>query len=72
MTWDAEADPTVIGYKVYSGTSSRAYSSPVDVQTQTTLQMNNLLSGNTYYFAVTAYNSGGESGYSNEVSLSVP
>ena len=32
----------------------------------------NLTAGSTYYFAVTAYNSAGESGYSNEASATIP
>ena len=72
LTWAPETDPSVKGYKVYSGTSSGAYGAPVDVGNVTTFQIFNLQSGNTYYFAVTAYNSAGESGYSNEVSKRIP
>jgi fibronectin type 3 domain-containing protein len=70
LTWDPET--SVAGYKVYSGTSSNAYGAPVDVGNVTTFQIVNLQSGKTYYFAVTAYNSSGESGYSNEASKSIP
>jgi len=72
LTWAPETDPSVKGYKVYSGTSSGAYGAPVDVGNVTTFQIFNLQSGNTYYFAITAYNSAGESGYSNEVSKRIP
>jgi hypothetical protein len=72
LIWDPETDPSVRGYKVYVGTSSNAYGAPVDIGNVTTYQVLNLLSGTTYYFAVTAYNSAGESGYSNEVNKSVP
>ena len=70
LAWDPET--AAMGYKVYSGTSSHAYGAPVDVGNVTTFQIVNLQSGNTYYFAVTAYNSTGESGYSNEASKSIP
>ena len=72
LTWDPETDPSVRGYKVYAGTSSHAYGAPVDIGNVTTYQIVNLQSGTTYYFVVTAYNSAGESGYSNEVSRSIP
>lgn len=72
LTWDAETDPTVIGYKVYSGTTSAAYGSPVDVGNVTSFKVINLTPGKTYFFAVTAYNNAGyESSYSNEVSKAV-
>ena len=70
LTWDPETAAT--GFKVYAGTSSHAYGAPVDVGNVTTLQVFHLQSGKTYYYAVTAYNSAGESGYSNEVSKSIP
>jgi fibronectin type 3 domain-containing protein len=72
LTWDPVTDLSVKGYKVYAGTNSGAYGAPVDVENVTTFQIINLQSGNTYYFAVTAYNSAGESGYSNEVNKSIP
>jgi hypothetical protein len=72
LTWDAETDPSVKGYKVYAGTNSGAYGAPVDVGNVTTFKVINLQSGTTYYFAITAYNSASESGYSNEVSKSIP
>ena len=72
LTWDPETDPSVIGYKVYTGTSSKTYGSPVNVGNATSFQIINLQSGKIYYFAVTAYNSAGESGYSNEGSKSIP
>lgn len=70
LTWDPET--SVTGYKVYAGTSSHAYGAPVDVGNVTTFQVFNLQSGTIYYFAVTAYNSNGESGYSNEASKNIP
>ena len=72
LTWDPETDPSVKGYKVYAGTSSGSYGAPVDVGNVTTFPIINLQSGKTYYFTVTAYNSAGESGYSNEVSKGIP
>lgn len=71
LEWDANTD-NVAGYKAYYGTSSRNYSSVIDVGNQTTYTIPNLQDGTTYFFAVTAYNSSGvESGYSNEVSYTL-
>jgi len=72
LTWDPETDLSVKGYKVYAGTSPNVYGAPVDVGNVTTFPIINLQSGKTYYFAVTAYNSAGESGYSNEASKIIP
>jgi hypothetical protein len=73
MQWDASTDPSVTGYKFYLGTASGVYGAGVDVGNATSYTVKNLLSGHTYYFAVTAYNSSGqESAYSNEVAYAVP
>ena len=76
LTWNApttNSDGTPLtdlaGYKVYYGTASGNYAQTVDVGNVTTSVVSNLTDGATYYFAVTSYDaSGGESGYSNEVS----
>jgi hypothetical protein len=68
LAWDANTETDLAGYRLYYGTSSRSYGSPISVGTTTTYTMQNLSPG-TYFFTVTAYNtSGAESGYSNEVS----
>jgi len=67
LTWSANTDPSTTGYKVYSGTASRTYGTPIDVGNQTTYTFTSLAPA-TYYFAVTAYNSAGvQSGFSSEV-----
>ena len=64
------------GFKVYYGTASNTYTQAVDAGLTATpsiptYTVNNLMTGETYYFAVTAYDtSGNESSYSNEVSKS--
>jgi len=67
LQWNsvAEAD----GYNVYYGTESGSYQTPEDVLDQTSHTLS--LDPGTYYFAVTAYNNYGESGYSEEVSATV-
>lgn len=73
LEWDPSTDTTVTGYKFYIGTASGVYGTGTDVGTSPTYTARNLLSGHTYFFAVTAYNSSGqESGYSNEVTYKAP
>ena len=73
LTWDPNVESDLAGYKVYVGTAAGTYGAPVDVGKVTTFEVINLSSGQTYYFAVTAYDTASNvSGYSNEVSKSVP
>jgi hypothetical protein len=74
LTWNANTESDLAGYKIYRATSSGTYGAPI-----ATLQGNvtsyvatGLQSGTTYFFVVTAYDSAGnESVYSNEVSKSI-
>jgi fibronectin type III domain protein len=68
LSWTAVPEPSVVGYKLYYGTSSGQYDSQVDVGPDVSYTVNGLTPGTTYYFAVSAYNSGGESALSSEVS----
>ncbi len=78
LAWDAPTqyvDGTTItgpvGYKVYYGTASGAYTKIVDVQTALTCDLNSLPHG-TWYFAVTCYDSNGsESDFSNEINTTL-
>ena len=64
VTWPAT--------KVYAGTSVGVYGPPIDIGNVTTFTVVNLVPGQTYFFAVTAYDTlRNESGYSNEVSETV-
>ena len=73
LGWNASLDPTVVGYYLYCGATSGAYTSKVDVGTNTNFTMTGLVAGSTYYFTSTSYNSAGvESGYVPEVSFLVP
>ena len=72
LTWDPSTDPDLGGYKVYYGTVSRDYNVSVDAGNWTSCTIASLEDGETYYFAVTAYNTElSESGYSNEVSIKI-
>lgn len=70
LTWNANTDADLAGYKVYRATASGAYGAPLTSLPVGTLtyQATGLQSGTTYYFVVTAYDTAGnESTYSNEV-----
>ena len=76
LAWDANTETNLAGYKLYMGTASRTYGTPVTLGKVTTYTKTGLALG-TYYFAVTAFNTNAtnnESGYSNEVTtvISVP
>lgn len=68
LSWNANTEPDLAGYKVYIGTASGSYGSPTPVGIVTSYTASGLSDG-TYFFAVTAVDtSGNESGFSNEVS----
>ena len=69
VAWDPNTESDLMGYKLYVGTSSGVYGSPIDVGNFTDYEVSNLEPGRTYYFSVTAYDlSGNESTYSDEIS----
>lgn len=71
LTWDANTEPDIAGYKVYYGTASRTYGTPIDVGKVTGHTVGNLSGGKTYFVSMTAYDSfGSESGFSSEVTVS--
>ena len=73
LAWDASASPTVTGYRLYYGATSREYTNIVDVGDLTTATISNLVESTTYFFAVTAYDIAGlESDFSTEISYTVP
>jgi hypothetical protein len=80
LQWNASADSSVTGYKVYyqadsssqpfKGTGAINGASPIDVQNLTSTTISGLDPSRVYYFAVTAYNASGiESPYSNIASI---
>ncbi|MEC4749970.1 LamG-like jellyroll fold domain-containing protein [Methylomicrobium sp. Wu6] len=73
MAWNASTS-SVGGYKLYYGQSSGSYTSSIDVGNTTAYTMTGLQDGTTYFFAAKAYDSTKttESGFSNEVSATVP
>lgn len=60
-------------YKIHFGNASGNYSQIIDAGNVTTYTVNNLTEGLTYYFAVVTYDTlGNESGYSNEINMTIP
>ena len=71
----------VIEYNLYIGTESGVYSTTIVIDINSLfdqdyptyyLNTDSLMPGDTYYLAITASNSAGESGFSNEISWKKP
>jgi hypothetical protein len=72
ISWNRNSEAHVTGYRVHYGTSSRKYTTVIDVGNVTRCVVRRLAPG-TWYFAVTAYTfEGKESGFSEEVSKTIP
>jgi Galactose oxidase, central domain/Kelch motif len=72
LQWDLPSDSTVIGHKIYYGTTSKSYQSLAIVERDVMHIFGNLTRGRTYYFAVTSVSETGESCPSKEVSAFIP
>lgn len=80
LSWGAPTTNTdgsmltdLAGYRIHYGVTRDNLSTIIEVGNSTSYQINNLIAGDTYYFAVTAYTTTGvESAYSNEVSKRIP
>lgn len=73
LAWNPSPDPNVVGYAVYYGIASAAYSQRLDAGTNTAAVVAGLTEGQTYFFVVVSYNAqGDESPPSNELPYSVP
>jgi len=71
LSWDPVTDPYLDGYNVHVGTASGVYTRTIPVGNVTSYIVDNLTTGTTYFFCVTAYNSAGDSPPSKEVSKSI-
>lgn len=74
VSWDANTEPDLAGYKIYFGLSSGSYGSQIQVgniiNSRMSVRVNGLELGREYFFVVTAIDfSGNESGFSNEVNI---
>lgn len=80
LSWEAPTSNTdgspvgnIEGYKVHVGTAPGSYTRNNEAGNQTASTVSSLTEGQTYYFAVTAYDQAGtESEFSNELSYTVP
>ncbi|UCF92356.1 MAG: DUF4214 domain-containing protein [Desulfobacterales bacterium] len=70
--WDSNPEDDITGYRLYYGTQSRQYVTVVHDGLETLCNVKDLQPGQVYYFAATAYNSYGESEYSDELIYQVP
>jgi hypothetical protein len=75
LTWTANRESDLAGYKVYVGTASGTYNFPGSAFVTgnvTSYTVANLPKNQTYFFAISAYDSAGnESPLSAEVSRSI-
>jgi hypothetical protein len=75
LTWAANSEPDLAGYKIYVGTDSGVYSfsgSPFVTGKVTSYTISHLPKSQTYFFAISAYDgAGNESGLSAEASKSL-
>ena len=73
LQWTPNTDPSVVGYNVYYGGASHNYTNVIAAGISATADIEGLVEGKTYYFAVTAYDAfGGESDFSAETVFIVP
>src|SRR5688500_1263014 len=71
VAWDRNSETNIAGYKIYWGESTRQACKVQDGGDAFEATLINLPSGQTYFCAVTAYNTDGqESPYSAEINLS--
>src|ERR1035437_9956231 len=73
LAWEPSSGRAIAGSRFYDGVASRTYTNVISAGTVTTSTVSGLVSGATYFFAVTAYDTNGqESDFSSEVSYTVP
>lgn len=73
VSWDANTESDLSGYRLYYGTRPADYSKQIWVGNATSYRVTGLEEGRRYFFALTAVDfSGNESGFSNEVSVEIP
>jgi hypothetical protein len=73
LAWNPDSNENVAGYMLYYGQFSQKYTTTINVGTSASTTVEGLNDGETYYFAVSAYNVRGAMGPdSAELSITVP
>ena len=73
LAWDPVTSSSLAGYMVYYGPAAGNYTTSIDVGNTTSYAVTGLVDGTTYHFVATAYDATHtQSGYSNDVSATVP
>jgi hypothetical protein len=68
LTWNANAEPSLGGYKIYYGSTPGNYGAPVVVGKVTSYKLTGLTNDTPYYFAISSLNSvGAESARTAEI-----
>jgi hypothetical protein len=57
LSWTANTEPDLAGYKIYMGKQSGLYNPPITLGTVAAYTATNLTSGKTYYFCISAFDS---------------
>lgn len=72
LAWDSSGS-SVAGYYLYCGSTAGVYTNRINIGNNTTALVSGLKEGQTYHFAVSAYNSAGtESTLSSDISYITP
>ena len=73
LAWNPSKSLGAAGYFLYYGPGTGTYTNKIDMGNSTTASVSGLKEGQTYHFAVSAYNSSGvESSLSSDVSYITP
>lgn len=73
VSWKPSSNTNAVAYDIYYGVSSGTYTKAISVGNVTNATVSGLIEGATYFFAARALDSSGaESGFSPEVSYTVP
>jgi hypothetical protein len=69
LTWNANSEPSLSGYKIYYGTTSNSYGTPIVTGNVTSYKLTGLSNNTPYYIAITSINKiGAESALTPEIS----
>jgi hypothetical protein len=72
LAWDPPSQDSNLTFSLCYGTTSNIYTTCVDTGTETTVTLENIEPGITYYFAAKASNQYGESEFSQEIEHVIP